>query len=149
MEELQQKTTSCRIEHLPVSFFSVVMGLAGFAIALQRAEMFLGFPGHVSVYILGVAVIVFVALILLYGVKAMRFPKRVKEEFQDPVKIAFFPAVSISVLLLSIAFMTVSVPVSEYLWYVGAVAHLLFTLAIISVWMHHEHFTITQSFSIV
>jgi tellurite resistance protein len=134
----------CRIEHLPVSFFSVVMGLTGFAIAFQRAEMFLDFPGNASIYILDIAVVVFVALSILYAVKLIRFPKQVIKEFQDPVKIAFFPAISISLLLLSIAFMTVYVPASQYLWYVGTVAHLLFTLAIISVWMHHEHFNITH-----
>lgn len=134
----------CRIEHIPVSFFSVVMGLAGFAIALQRAKMFLGFPGNASLYVLSLAVVIFAALIILYATKLMRFPARVKEEFQNPVKIAFFPAISISLLLLSIAFMTVNIVASQYLWYVGTGVHLLFTLAIISVWMHHKHFDITH-----
>lgn len=133
----------CRIEHLPVSFFSVVMGLTGFAIAFQRAEMFLDFPGNASLYVLSLTTVIFAALTILYATKLVRFPARVKEEFQNPVKIAFFPAISISLLLLSIAFMAVNIVASQYLWYVGTAAHLLFTLAIISVWMHHEHFNVT------
>lgn len=132
------------MEYFPVSFFSVVMGLSGFTIALQRAEMFLDFPGHVSMYLLGFTSIVFVTLVFLYATKLIRFPVRAKEEFRDPVKSAFFPAISISLLLLSVAFMSVHIVVSQYLWYVGMVAHFLFTITIISAWMHHEHFNITH-----
>lgn len=128
-----------RIEHFPISFFSIVMGLAGFAIATERIEMItetsLGSP-----YIASFALLVFATLTLCYGLKLFRFPTRVREEFDHPVKLHFFPAFSISLLLLAIAFLHISHDLATILWAIGTPLHLVFTFAVISIWIRNAHF---------
>jgi len=50
--------------------------------------------------------------------------------------------VSISLLLLAIAFLGIAPGVSHGLWIVGAGLHLILTLSVINTWLHHEHFEV-------
>lgn len=133
------KTLLERIEHFPVSFFSIVMGLTGFAIAAERVESLLGISLGAS-YAAFFSLAVFTMLSALYGLKLFRFPIRVREEFDHPVKLHFFPAFSISLLLLSIAFLHVSEEVATVLWAVGTPLHLVFSFAVISIWIRNANF---------
>lgn len=133
------KTIFERLEHFPVSFFSVVMGLAGFAIAAERVEQLIGF-GFGSRFFVFFALAVFIVLSGVYGLKFFLFPGKVRAEFDHPVKLHFFPAFSISLLLLAIAFMDVSETVATVLWAVGTPLHLVFSFAVVSIWIRNSHF---------
>lgn len=128
-----------RIGHFPVSFFSVVMGLAGFAIATERIEMITG-VGLGSPYLASFALLVFAILALLYGMKMLRFPIRVREEFDHPVKLHFFPSASIGLLLLAIAFLHISKDLATIFWVIGTPLHLVFSFAIVSIWIRNANF---------
>lgn len=130
-----KKTNYCRIKNLPVSFFSVVMGLVGFTIAWQKAEHVLNLNWGVSNYLLWLSVVVLVVLLLLYLVKLMFWNSEVIREFNNPVKVNFFPTISISLLLLAVAFLDLAPVWSYWLWVVGTVAHFIFTFVIISIWI--------------
>jgi tellurite resistance protein len=43
---------------------------------------------------------------------------------------------------LSIAFLPIDARISEPLWLIGTALHLVFTLYVVNVWIHHEHFEI-------
>lgn len=131
-----------RLVNFPVSFFSSVMGLAGLTIAWQRAERLFGV--NVSVWLLALTIGVFLVLAGFYAAKWLRHPQAVAKEFQHPVRLNFFPTLSISLLLLSIAFLPHSTTLSLYLWVGGASLHLLFTLVVMSIWIHHTKFEITH-----
>lgn len=131
----------CRFRHFPISFFSMILGLAGFVIALQKIEEIAGL-GAISPVVLALAVTIFIALTVIYMVKIFKWPDQVKEEFNHPVKLSFFPTFSISLLLLSIAFLAVDRSVSVCLWVAGAVIHLMLTIKIISIWIQHTKFEI-------
>lgn len=131
-----------RLQHFPISWFAVVMGLAGFSIAWHRAETTLALPLQISHYILAITVTVFVILGLLYGSKLLRYGKEVRAEFAHPIKLNFFPTISIGMILLSIALLHHQMTVSFVLWTVGSALHLMFTLYILSVWIHQTHFEI-------
>ena len=75
-----------RLENFPISFFATVMGLAGLTIAGEKIQ-------HV----------LHVVLTLLYTAKLVRHRGEVIKELRNPIKLNFFPAISISLLLLSIA----------------------------------------------
>lgn len=70
------------------------------------------------------------------------YPQAVKEEFRHPVKLAFFPTISISFLLLSAAFLGQNIMFSKYLWIIGVLLHFLFTVKVVSIWMHDSKFDI-------
>lgn len=131
-----------RLVNFPVSFFSSVMGLAGLTIAWQRAERLFGI--NVSAWLLALTIGVFLVLLGFYAAKWLRHPQAVVKEFQHPVRLNFFPTLSISLLLLSVAFLPHSTTLSLYLWVGGASLHLLFTLVVMSIWIHHTKFEITH-----
>lgn len=132
----------CRIKNFPVSFFSVVMGLSGLVISLQKATEIYGMSDLYSNIILGITVAIFGLLGLFYIRKFISYSSEVKKEFKHPIKINFFPAISISFLLLSVAYLPVNMLVSKYLWIVGASVHLVLTLLIITYWIQHKVFEV-------
>lgn len=74
----------------------------------------------------------------------VRYPQAVEAEFAHPVKLNFFPTLSISLILLSIALLPYHPPLSMVLWSVGTVLHLGFTLYVLSAWLHQTHFEISH-----
>ena len=133
-----------RIKYFPISFFSVILGMAGFAIAFQKAETILKITLNLSQYILTVTVIFFVIVFLIYLIKMIKFHNEVKMEFNHPIKLSFFPTFSISLLLLSIAFLSVNPIISKYLWISGTIIHFILTIIIISILIQHNKFEIKQ-----
>lgn len=133
-----------RLQNFPISWFAMVMGLAGLTIALHRAETLFGLPVPASSATLVVTIAVFLSLALLYALKAVRHPCAVKAEFSHPIKLNFFPTISIGLILISIALLPHHKPLSLVVWVAGASLHLLFTLYVLSAWIHHTHFEINH-----
>lgn len=131
-----------RLKNFPISWFAVVMGLAGLTIAWSRAEDVLRIPVAISSWLVGVTIIVFIALAVAYAAKLAVYSAEVAKEARHPVKLNFFATISISVILISITLLHRQPELSKWLWSVGAAAHLLFTLYVLSVWIHHTHFEI-------
>ncbi len=131
-----------RLAHFPVSFFSVTMGLSGVTIALQKIEHVFKLNRYASTTALGTTAVVFAVLLAGYAGKNLFFPQQVREEFQHPVRLSFFPTMSISMLLLSIALLPVSEKLSMFIWVPGVVLHLYMTLKILSIWIHRTTFKI-------
>ncbi|MQQ07784.1 C4-dicarboxylate ABC transporter [Epibacterium sp. SM1979] len=128
-------TTEPRLAHFPVSFFASVMGVSGCATALHAA----GLPG-LSVIALALTIALFLALAAAYALKALRHPKAVAAEWQHPVKLAFFPAITISLLLIAVALTPVMPGLARIIWMVGAVGQGGLTLAVLSNWIGHRAF---------
>jgi tellurite resistance protein len=131
-----------RLPNLPISFFAMVMGLTGLTIAWEKAQHVFGVDLHINAWLAGASAAVFVVLLLLYASKLVLYGQAVLGELRHPVKLNFFPTISISLLLLSIACMPIDVRISEPLWMAGTALHLAFTLYVVDVWIHHEHFEI-------
>ena len=120
----------------------MIMGLAGFSIAWSRAEHILGLPIAVSPFLLGATVALFIGVTLVYLLKILRYPAAVRAEIDHPVKIAFLPTFSISMILISIALLNGAPTASFWLWTGGTLLHLLFTLYILSSWVHQNRYEI-------
>lgn len=137
--------TAPRIKFLPISFFAIIMGLSGLAIAIQRAEKILGMPAGAGGLLSWVAFATFSLLLTIYLIKLLRYRHEVLIELDHPVKLSFFPTISISMLLLSIAFMSVQPQLSFALLAVGAPLHLFFTLFVLSRWIGQTSFELHHS----
>ena len=94
-----------KLEDLPITLFGSVMGLAGLSIAWLHFEHFRGLEWGVGEILIHLAGLWFLVLLGLYAAKALRHPRAVTEELRHPVRLNFFPAVSISLILLGIGFM--------------------------------------------
>jgi tellurite resistance protein len=123
----------------------MVMGLTGFALALERANEVLGVPRAAGEALGYFAAAVFAALAAAYGVKLVRHPGEVSRELNHPIKLSFFPTVSISLVLLSIAFRADQPTLSFWLFGLGAPLQLGFTLFVLSRWISHTVFEIHHS----
>lgn len=132
------------LQHFPVSLFATVMGLAGLSIAWMKAAHVLGAPVLVSDLLRWLATAVWLLLGVLYIVKIARFPAAVEAERSHPVKLNFFAAISIGLLLLAIVWTPVAEAAARWVWIAGAVAHLLLTLMTMSIWLYRSSFQIQQ-----
>ncbi len=133
---------STRLENFPVSFFAMVMGLSGLTIGWEKAQHILGVDLHINSLLVGITASIFVGFALIYSAKVIRYNSSVLQELKHPIKLNFFPSISISMLLLSICFMPINMSITHLLWLIGCALHLVFTLYVVSVWMHHEQFEI-------
>jgi len=132
--ELNQRS----LEHLPVQLFAVVMGISGFAIVFAKAYHLIAMPYWIYGTLLFVDTVLFLAIFIAYMFKWLLYPDAVKEEFFHPIKSSFIAAISISFLLVSIAYYDFAPTVSILLWYIGAPLQLLFTLIILQYWIHND-----------
>lgn len=129
-----------RLENFPVTFFAVMMGLLGLGLAMSAAERAAGTAGSASQFILGAAVVVFVVLLFFYTIKLIRYPAAVKAEWNHPVRIAFFPTISISLLLLGTALAQHTPGAAYVIWSIGVAAQAILALSVVANWIGHRSF---------
>lgn len=62
------------LAHVPVTLFTIVMGLCGFTLALRAGEAALGFGYFISGAAHGFTMVIFAIVALLYLAKGLRHP---------------------------------------------------------------------------
>ena len=145
MTEMPENTVSSRLEHFPITFFAMVMGLTGLTLAWEKAATVFMLPEVIGQILLIVSGAIFLIISLIYLLKILVKTAAVQAEFNHPIKLSFFPAFSISMILMSIATLEKSSQLSLILWSTGSGLHLLFTLYVLNQWIHHPKFQITHS----
>ncbi len=139
--------SSLRLRNFHITFFAIVLGMAGFSLALQKVGghdgkgilPVLEAPAAVFVYL---TIALFVLIGIVYLFKAVRYPDAVKKELKHPVKVNFFPLIAKVFLVMSVVFLDRDMGISYNLWVVGTVLQFVASLVIISVWIRHTHFKI-------
>jgi tellurite resistance protein len=131
-----------RLKFLPVSFFSMVMGLSGLSIALQQADTLMAGLHGIGTTVALLSAAVFIVLCLLYAAKSARFPQAVREELSHPVQMSFGATFTVSLILLSIALFDGAPAVSWWLWSIGSGLHLVYTLYVLNTWIYQTRFEI-------
>ena len=126
------------LEHFPIQLFAIIMGLSGFAIVYAKAYHLLNFSYWFYAAILFIDTILFLTIFTTYMIKLLQHTQAVKKEFYHPIKSSFMATISISFLLLSIAYYDFAPTLSIFLWYIGAPLQLLFTLIVIRYWIHNN-----------
>lgn len=131
-----------RLQNFPISFFAVIMGLTGFSVAWEKAGHLLQTRLFIDSLFAYAALIIFFVVAGFYTAKIIKHGDAVKAEIKHPVKLSFFPAISISMLLLSVVMMHRFEGLSHLFWLVGAGLHLVLFLFVINSWMHHDHYQV-------
>lgn len=126
---------SDKISYFPIGLFTSVMGLSGLSIAYQRFEQAFGFHFGVGLVLLLVAYGAFAVIGTVYLTKLVKHTQQVVDEFNHPVKASFFPAIAISLLLLSIGTIETWREAAGLFWVVGAGLQIIFTLVFMSRWI--------------
>jgi tellurite resistance protein len=127
--------TPRRLEYLPIGLFGSCMGLTGLSVAWTLAHGAFGAPLWISGAIGATAVLVFVVLLIAYGIKAVCAPDKMLAEFRHPIAGNLFGTFLISILLLPIVIAPVSLMAARIMWTIGAGGMVLFAWTIVSRWM--------------
>ncbi len=143
-EPPQDALPHSRLRNLPIAWFAMIMGLAGLSIAWDRAEALFGLPFAVSPALLGLSTVLFLLLGLAHAAKVVKHRKAAAQEWTHPIKLNFGPTLSVSLLLLSIAWLPHNVAWSALLWTTGTLLHLLLTLHVLGQWLHSGKFELAH-----
>lgn len=133
-------TGDSRLMHFPITFFAVTMGLGGFTLALRAAArpMSLGLWPFQALFVL--TGVVFALITFFYVLKSVLHRDEVVAEWHHPVRLSFFPTISVSLLLLASAAMAVSPVAALVLWGFGTALQGVLTLAVVSNWIGTRSF---------
>jgi tellurite resistance protein len=119
------------------SWYAVPMGLSGLALAWHRATPLMGdMAGVLALAIGGLTAAVYAALLAATALRGWRHPEAWREDRQHPVRHTFVAALPIATILVA----TVAValfgphPLSEALWWAGAVGQIFVTVWVLSRW---------------
>jgi tellurite resistance protein len=128
------------IRNLPIALFTTVMGLGGLTIATEKWEQLLELPGVFSLVLLVVTALVWITVFVAYTAKLVRYPQSVQDDLNHPVRLSFFPAISIGLILIATGAHPYLPMLANALWWVAVAAQLGLTLMILNRWIHREHF---------
>ena len=129
-------TTPASLRHLYPSWFAVVMGLCGLSLAWHRAGDG-ALASGIAAAAGGLAALVFALLLLGTLWRAVRHRDAVRDDWQHPVRHAFFAALPISMILLATVATAQRIPaaIADTLWVTGALLQLAVTVWVLSRWL--------------
>lgn len=135
METVEEKN---RLKFFPIMMYAIVMGLSGLTITYQKAAIWLNFPHIIGEILMYVTTAVFIAVSYIYLKKFFKYKVAVKNEFSHPVRINFFAAISISMLMLAIIYKESYPAISAVFWYPGTLLHFYLTMHTIAFWINEN-----------
>ncbi|MCK9472886.1 SLAC1 anion channel family protein [Sulfurimonas sp.] len=135
MEVIEEKN---RLKFFPIMMYTVVMGLSGLTITYQKAALWLGFPHIIAEALMYITTAIFVLVSLIYIYKFFKYKTAVISELSHPVRINFFAAISISMLMLAIIFKENYPLISAIFWYPGTLLHFYLTMRIVVFWINEN-----------
>lgn len=127
-----------KLQYFPITLYAVIMGLTGLTIIFNKFYQFNWLPSFLYTGMLLSVSGLFIIISVLYATKAILHFNEVKADFQHRIRINFFSAISISVLLLSIAYHPFHYLTSMLLWWIGLVMHTFLMLHTIRFWIQHN-----------
>jgi tellurite resistance protein len=129
---------SDKLKFFPIQLFAVIMGISGLTIAFAKAYHFLNAPYFIYEGLLVIDTILFFLIFTFYIYKWLKYPDEVKKEFNHPIKSSFTATISISFLLVSIAYYDYAPTISIVFWYIGVALQLYLALYVIEFWITKE-----------
>lgn len=127
-----------RLKFFPIMMFAVVMGLSGLTITYQKASLWLGFSHIIGDTLMYITTLIFLVVSFFYILKSSKYKTAVKNEFSHPIRINFFAAISISMLMLAIIYKESFPTISAIFWYPGTILHFYLTMHTISFWINQN-----------
>lgn len=127
-----------KLKYFPITAFAIIMGLAGLSIVFAKFYHMQWLPKIFYELLLFTTLFLFLGISFLYGLKAVKHFEQVKIDFNHRIRINFFSAFSISIILLSIAFMNFWPFLSMLFWWVGSIVHTVFMMYTIAYWIQNN-----------
>ena len=134
-----------RLAHMPVALFATVMGMGGLTLAWKKASEVLGITHLVWQVLLVITAVLLATLAISYLLKMRRHAQQVIAEFNHPIKISFFPAFSIGLMLIAVGLAEIMAPLATAIWWMGASIQLILTLYLMNQWIHHARWQVQHT----
>ena len=125
-----------RLKFFPIMMYAIVMGMSGLTITYQKAGEWLGFPHFIGNTLMYVTTMIFAVVSIIYITKYFKYKTAVKKEFAHPIRVNFFAAISISMLMLAIIYKDTYPAISAMFWYPGVLLHFYLTMHTITFWIN-------------
>ncbi len=138
----QNEHAAGRLCNFHITFFAIVLGLAGFTLSVQKAGSLLHSLHPVSTVLLYLTVALFGLVGIVYLYKGVTCPGSIKKELNHPIKINFFPLVAKILLVLSVVLLERNMAASLYSWAAGTALQFIASIYIISEWINQGRFKI-------
>ncbi|WP_409049006.1 SLAC1 anion channel family protein (plasmid) [Proteus mirabilis] len=132
------------IKNTPIALYAIVMGVSGLSLAWMKFQQLYQIDLMISNIIKITASAIWIILSIMYLAKFIKYKEVIKSELSHPLKLNFFAAISIGLLLISSAWYPSSPEFSFYLWTIGCVLNLVFTLLTMNIWLFTSNFRIEQ-----
>lgn len=129
---------SNRLQFFPIMMFAIVMGFSGLTLVLKKLHEVLYFPSFIASFFSFSTTVLFFVIIYFYFKKFVSYKEEVKKELSHPIRINFFAAVSISMLLLSLIYKNSIVELSHIFFILGASLHLFLTFYTMKFWINNN-----------
>ncbi|WP_169777854.1 SLAC1 anion channel family protein [Campylobacter curvus] len=140
--DILKNTNLSKLANFPIVFFAVTMGLSGLALAYERLNLLFDISQILGELLKWLTAALFIVITVFYCLKFIRYPNAVRVEFAHPVRINFFAAFSISLLLLAALFQESKI--YGFLLYGGLAVQTFLTLYVVAFWIQKE-LLLTQS----
>ena len=127
-----------RLQFFPITAYSIIMGLSGLTVVFNKFYHMQWMPKVIYDVLLFFTLGLFLLITFLYGRKAIHYIEEVAADFKHRIRINFFSAISISFLLLSIAFLGFWPFLSMIFWWIGLLLHTVLMFYTISFWIQHN-----------
>lgn len=139
-----EKVPSDRLAYFPIGLFGAIMGFSGLTLGFTHVHEIFGTSAYIHQALTAVTTFFFILISLFYGLKIVKHPQFVRQEFDHPVALHFFPTFSISLVLLSLLYQTLLPELASVLWHLGALIQFGLLLYIMNSWIHHEKWQVTH-----
>lgn len=126
-----------KISNFPIMFYAVVMVLGGLCVAYESLNKLLKFSQSVGFVLNVFTSVIFAFISFIYIIKIIKFPNEVRAELNHPIKINFFAAFAISLLLLAIVFKN-NASAHFGLFYTGLVAQTFMSFYVVASWINRN-----------
>ncbi|KAA6225002.1 MULTISPECIES: SLAC1 anion channel family protein [unclassified Campylobacter] len=125
------------IANFPLMFFSVVMGLGGLNLALERFFIFSNLNQAFIDFFAYFNLSIFIIISLFYLAKSIFYFSKVKGEFTHPIKINFISTIPISMLILASLFNNI-ILFYDVFFYTALIIQTYLSFFVISFWINHN-----------
>lgn len=127
-----------RIKLFPINILAIILGLAGFTLALQKTTPLIT-TTNIFAPVLYITITLAIITTAIYIIKLINYPNEVKKEIKHPIKINFFPIMGKTLLILSIIYLEINKNTSKTLFIIGVILQLGFSILLISQWINNKH----------
>ncbi len=112
------------LARLPISVFSITMGVGGLALVWRDAGHLLNAPAMIGESLIGLTIGLFLMLLALTLVRFAQAPKRFLRDAQTPDSMNFITTPTITLLLISAGLAPRSAELGEAIWLAAAIGNL-------------------------